>query len=83
MQLLEATLEERVGCAADDSPYLMGSQIQVQAATSRVVVHGVVGSYYEKQMAQETLLRVDGVESVENHLEVLRPRIHYRGLAGR
>ena len=74
MQLMEATLEERVGCAADDSPYLIGSEIQIQPATSRVVVRGVVGSYYEKQMAQEALLRVDGIESVENHLEVLRRR---------
>ena len=74
MQLYEATLEERIGSAADESPYLSGSDISVENDTQRVVVRGVVSTYYEKQMAQETLLRVDGVESVDNHLEVLRRR---------
>ncbi|MDA1049706.1 MAG: BON domain-containing protein [Planctomycetota bacterium] len=74
MQTCEATLEERIGFAADDSPYLTGSAISIEPGSRRVVVRGVVSSYYEKQMAQETLLRVDGVESVANHLEVLRRR---------
>ena len=69
-----ATLEERIGFATDDSPYLAGSNVSVATDTRRVVVRGVVNSYYEKQMAQETLLRVDGVESVDNHLEVSRRR---------
>jgi osmotically-inducible protein OsmY len=75
MHLVEASLEERVGCAADGSPYLTGSEVRIEPLSSRVVVRGVVTSYYEKQMAQETLLRVDGVESVENHLEVIRRRV--------
>jgi hypothetical protein len=29
-----------------------------------------VGSYYQKQMAQETLRRVAGVDQIENELEV-------------
>ncbi|MCA9122477.1 MAG: BON domain-containing protein [Planctomycetaceae bacterium] len=74
MSRCDASLEERVGSAADVSPYLMGSNISIESATRRVVVRGVVNSYYEKQMAQETLLRVDGVESVDNHLEVLLRR---------
>jgi len=74
MQTCEATLKERIGFAADDSPYLTGSDISIQPDTRRVVVRGVVHSYYQKQMAQEMLLRVDGVESVDNHLEVMRRR---------
>jgi osmotically-inducible protein OsmY len=74
MHTCEASLEERVGFAVDDSPYLAGSNISLEQSTQCVVVRGVVGSYYEKQMAQETLLRVDGVESVANHLEVMRSR---------
>ena len=72
MQTCDATLEERIGFAAEDSPYLTSSSISIEPEMRRVVVRGVVSSYYEKQMAQETLLRVDGVESVDNHLEVLR-----------
>ncbi|MEX0818515.1 MAG: BON domain-containing protein [Pirellulaceae bacterium] len=74
MQTCEASLEERIGFAADDSPYLMGPNISIEPNNRRVVVRGVVSSYYEKQMAQETLLRVDGVEAVDNHLKVLRRR---------
>lgn len=74
MQTCEATLEERIGVAADDSIYLNNSHISLEPDMRRVVVRGVVSSYYEKQMAQETLLRVDGVESVDNHLEVMRRR---------
>jgi osmotically-inducible protein OsmY len=69
-----ATLEERIGFAIGDSPYLTGSNVSIEPDARRVVVRGVVRSYYEKQMAQETLLRVDGIESVDNHLEVLRLR---------
>ena len=74
MQRVEESLEDRVGDVADISPYLTGSDIEINTASSRVILHGVVASYYEKQMAQETLLRVDGVDSVENHLEVMRRR---------
>lgn len=74
MLTCDATLEERIESAADDSPYLTGSNISLEQISERVVVRGVVSTYYEKQMAQETLLRVDGVESVDNHLEVLRRR---------
>ena len=74
MLTCDASLEERIGLAADDSHYLSGSNIQIEADHNRVVVRGVVNSYYEKQMAQETLLRIDGVETVVNHLEVLRRR---------
>ena len=74
MLTCDATLEERIGIAADDSIYLTGSNISIEPDTRRVVVRGVVSSYYEKQMAQETLLRIDGVDSVDNHLEVMRRR---------
>jgi len=74
MQVCEPTLKERIGAAADTSPYLTGPNIIIEAAEERVVVRGFVSSYYEKQMAQETLLRIDGVQAVENHLQVLRGR---------
>ena len=34
------------------------------------MLRGVVNSYYQKQMAQEAIRRVEGVQSIENHLEV-------------
>ena len=35
-----------------------------------MVLRGVVSSYYQKQMVQETLRRLDGVGHIENQLEV-------------
>jgi osmotically-inducible protein OsmY len=35
-----------------------------------VRLQGTVGSFYQKQMAQELLRRVDGVERIENQLQV-------------
>jgi osmotically-inducible protein OsmY len=34
------------------------------------VLQGVVGTFFQKQMAQEALRRVDGVQQIENNLEV-------------
>jgi hypothetical protein len=34
------------------------------------VLKGCVRSFFQKQMAQEAIRRIDGVESIENLLEV-------------
>jgi osmotically-inducible protein OsmY len=44
--------------------------MKVEAGEGRVVLKGTVRSYYHKQMAQEMLRRIDGVQAIENHLEV-------------
>ncbi len=35
-----------------------------------MVLKGTVNSYFQKQMAQEAIRRVDGVELIDNQLEV-------------
>ncbi|MFM2095979.1 MAG: hypothetical protein RIS70_3103, partial [Planctomycetota bacterium] len=45
-------------------------QLRFEAADGRVVLKGVVRSYFQKQMAQETLRRIDGIVFIENDLEV-------------
>ena len=42
----------------------------VEAADGRVVLKGSVGSFFQKQMAQEAIRRVDGVQLIDNLLEV-------------
>jgi osmotically-inducible protein OsmY len=42
----------------------------VEAADGQVVLKGNVGSFFQKQMAQEAIRRVDGVERINNMLEV-------------
>jgi hypothetical protein len=61
---------DQVSSALADNPHLAGRQLRVEAHAGRVTLHGVVNSYYQKQMAQEALRRLDGVREIENCLEV-------------
>lgn len=63
-------LTDRVDAAIQTSPYLAGQQLRFEAADGRVVLKGVVRSYFQKQMAQEIVRRVAGVEQIDNHIEV-------------
>jgi osmotically-inducible protein OsmY len=42
----------------------------VQTEADTVVVRGTVETYYQKQMAQEIVRRVEGVQKIDNQLEV-------------
>ncbi len=63
-------LVDRVSLALERSPHIGRRNVRIETEQGRVTLLGVVSSYYQKQMAQEALRRVDGVESIENHLEV-------------
>lgn len=54
----------------EQSPHLARSGLTLEARDGRLVVRGTVRSYFHKQMAQESLRHVDGVEQIENLLEV-------------
>jgi len=70
MPLFDATLAERVGSALETNPYLSGRKLRFEAQEGRITLNGVVASYFQKQMAQEVIKRVAGVEQIENKLEV-------------
>jgi osmotically-inducible protein OsmY len=70
MPLFDATLAERVGSAIETNPYLSGKKLRFEAQEGRITLNGVVASYFQKQMAQEAIKRVAGVEQIENRLEV-------------
>ena len=53
-----------------EQPYVPNRRVSVEAADGRVVLKGNVGSFFQKQMAQEAIRRVDGVELIDNLLEV-------------
>lgn len=63
-------LLQRVDSAIKTSPHLAGHQVFCQEESGIVVLHGKVDSFFQKQMAQETLKKLDGVEKVINELEV-------------
>ena len=63
-------LVDRLSLALERSPHIGRRNLRIETEQGHVTLLGVVSSYYQKQMAQEALRRVDGVESIENHLEV-------------
>ncbi len=52
------------------NPHLPGRRVEFEALQGKVVLRGVVRTYYQKQMAQETLRRIEGVQHIENLLQV-------------
>ena len=65
-----SSLQDQVENILSTNPYLAHQKLQLETERGRVVLRGVVRSFYQKQMAQETLRYVDGVEEIENLLEV-------------
>lgn len=65
-------LEHAVRSALAESPYgpLRGVEMTVERH-GRIRLHGQVGSYFLKQMAQTTVLRVPAVQRIENELHVV------------
>ncbi len=63
-------LFERIHQALTSSPHVPIRAVRVETAEGRVVLKGCVRSFFQKQMAQEAIRRIDGVESIENLLEV-------------
>jgi osmotically-inducible protein OsmY len=65
-----APLFDRIHSALSTNPYVPNRQVSVETAEGRVVLKGSVGSFFQKQMAQEAIRRVDGVQLIDNLLEV-------------
>jgi osmotically-inducible protein OsmY len=70
MHITQDCLTKRLESVLSSSPHVPRHRVHLENRAGYVVVRGAVDSYYQKQMAQETLLRVEGVERLENQLEV-------------
>jgi osmotically-inducible protein OsmY len=70
MSTAENSLATRISSAIRTNPHLMRRKVHFETQGGRVVLRGTVGTYYQKQMAQEALRRLDGVDEIENNLEV-------------
>jgi hypothetical protein len=53
------------------NPYFAGRCLDVELRENEVVLSGVLGSYFHKQMAQESVLCVHGVRRVHNQIRVV------------
>jgi osmotically-inducible protein OsmY len=63
-------LFERIHEALNNNPHVPAPQVRVETADGRVVLKGSVRSFFQKQMAQEAIRRIDGVQRIDNLLEV-------------
>jgi osmotically-inducible protein OsmY len=66
----DSQLVERVSSVLAQSPHVPFRNLRFEASQGQVVLRGVVRSYYQKQMAQEAIGNLEGVEAIENQLEV-------------
>jgi osmotically-inducible protein OsmY len=66
----QQALQERIEMALSANPYLPGKRVYFRADEGQVTLSGRVNSYFQKQMAQESIRRVDGVRQIQNLLEV-------------
>ena len=73
MSQIDATirLEDQLHAAITKSPYLTKRTVSCENKHGRVILRGQVGTYFQKQMATEILRGIDGVEQIENNLEVV------------
>jgi osmotically-inducible protein OsmY len=65
-----SSLLAQVQGALSSSPYVNLHSFHVEASGGTVRLHGQVGTFFQKQMAQELVRRLDGVERIENLLQV-------------
>ena len=63
-------LEDRVHCAIEQNPYIAPRTLRFETSEGRVTLRGTVGTFFQKQMAQEAIRRVAGVQEIANELEV-------------
>ena len=63
-------LEDRVQDAINHNPYLSKKNLRCETSEGHVVLRGTVHSFFQKQMAQESVKNIDGIVSIDNCLEV-------------
>jgi osmotically-inducible protein OsmY len=81
MSARAAHILDEVRSAVHADPHLARRNLHFEHRDRRVTMRGTVESYYQKQLAQETLRRIDGVEEIENRLAVCWPSEAQQGLA--
>jgi osmotically-inducible protein OsmY len=69
-EMIDSPLDDRVLTALERNPYVGRRSLRFETDSGRVILRGVVSTYFQKQMAQEALRNVDGVHEIANELEV-------------
>lgn len=64
-------LEARVRQSLHDSPYRQLQNVRCHCSDGAVRLIGTLPSFFMKQMAQETVRRIAGVNQIENQVHVV------------
>jgi osmotically-inducible protein OsmY len=64
-------LHAHVHFALSQNPFVRLRDVQFEIHRQDVVLRGAVKTYYQKQMAQESLRRVKGIGAISNELTVV------------
>ena len=70
MAVASVCIEDQVHQAIEENPYCNSEQLQYEMHEGHVVLRGTVSSFFHKQMAQEALRRIAGVQHIDNRLAV-------------
>lgn len=73
IQKFDLSFHSRVSDAIRRNPYLNRRELECETSEGCVTLRGIVASYFQKQMAQETLRTLDGVRQIHNELTVVPP----------
>ncbi len=65
----ETSLNDKVTAALND-PRFAKRELRFESSEGNVTLTGKVTSFYQKQMAQELVGKLDGVREIDNQLEV-------------
>ncbi|MEN6458605.1 MAG: BON domain-containing protein [Thermoguttaceae bacterium] len=68
--MIDMPLDDRVLTALEGNPYIGRRNLRFETSEGRVILKGVVATYFQKQMAQEAIRHVAGVAEIANELEV-------------
>ncbi|MEL7498791.1 MAG: BON domain-containing protein [Planctomycetota bacterium] len=63
-------LAENVYQAVVLNPHLRQDRFEIETVGNKVTLRGTVGTYYQKQVAQEAVREIEGVELIDNDLTV-------------
>lgn len=70
MEKAAAELMDRISSVLEQNPHVPHRKLRFEACEDRLILRGTVRSWYQKQMAQETLRGVEGIGEIENQVEV-------------
>jgi len=73
MSRCKTPLSDKVVIALERNPYLARRNLRFETSEGRITLRGVVRSYFQKQMAQEAVRHVEGVDEIANEVEVCWP----------